>query len=123
MEVRPRAQIGTKKAKKSKMPKAITEEESKSITDAINVVCSQQSQESLNDSMSDDNDGNEFESFSDSLPRDAALAACKNLHAEIAKLTGIVQQQRQKIDGLENKLTEVLSIQFLRALQQLDVNS
>ena len=75
------------------------------MTDAINEACSQQSQ-SMSQSL---NDENELESINDSLTQDA-VTACRNLHAEIAKLTDIIQNQQQKIDGLENKLVEILSI-------------
>jgi len=99
----------SKKAKKSKTnPKATTattDEADKLMTEAIDEVCSQQSQESLSLSINDD-----AESLrNDSLIQDA-LTASRNLHTEIARLTSIIEQQQHKIDGLENKLTEILAI-------------
>jgi len=48
-------------------------------------------------------------SIGDSLTQ-GAITACGNLHAEVANLTHVIQQQRLQIGGLEKQLTTVLSL-------------
>jgi len=54
-------------------------------------------------------ESDDINELGDSLMADA-VSASKNLHAEIANLTSIVQKQQKKIRNMESMLTKILSL-------------
>jgi len=83
--------------------------QSQSIMDAINAVASQADIPNTPLGFDGVSYTDELELLGDSLARDAATA-CKNLHAEITKLTAVIQLQQRTIGSIELKLNAVLSI-------------
>jgi len=103
---------GSKKPKVTARAQKLSKQQLQHMADVIEFVGSQSSVQ--------DNDALSVKSVESSVmdraeSRDVlkgvdALTACSNLHAEIAKLTNVIQLQQVQISGLEKQLTAVLSM-------------
>jgi len=109
---------GSKKPKVTARAHKLSKQQLQHMVDVIEFVGSQSSVQdndalsvkSVKSSVMDQAESRDvLKGVDDSLTQDA-LTACSNLHAEIAKLTNVIQLQQVQISGLEKQLTAVLSM-------------